>query len=51
VLERRRPLPPTAHTRARSCHLRDKVDRGFDKKLLHTIRGVGYVLEDRDKKE
>jgi DNA-binding response OmpR family regulator len=24
--------------------LRSKVDRGFDKEILHTIRGVGYVL-------
>jgi two-component system, OmpR family, response regulator len=24
--------------------LRDKVDRPFEKKLLHTVRGVGYVL-------
>ena len=24
--------------------LRTKVDRGFDTKLIHTIRGVGYVL-------
>jgi two-component system OmpR family response regulator len=24
--------------------LRDKVDRPFDQKLLHTVRGVGYVL-------
>jgi two-component system OmpR family response regulator len=32
---------------ARICHLREKIDRGFDKKLIHTIRGVGYVLEDR----
>jgi heavy metal response regulator len=27
--------------------LRDKVDSGFAKKLIHTVRGVGYVLEDR----
>lgn len=26
------------------CRLRDKVDRHFDVKLIHTIRGVGYVL-------
>lgn len=25
--------------------LREKVDRGFDTKLIHTVRGVGYVLE------
>jgi DNA-binding response OmpR family regulator len=24
--------------------LRDKIDRDFDPKLLHTVRGVGYVL-------
>jgi DNA-binding response OmpR family regulator len=24
--------------------LRDKVDRAFDRKLIHTVRGVGYVL-------
>lgn len=28
-------------------HLREKVDRGFEPKLLHTIRGVGFVLEPR----
>ncbi|QWV92789.1 heavy metal response regulator transcription factor [Geomonas oryzisoli] len=28
--------------------LRAKVDGPFDKKLIHTVRGVGYVLEDRD---
>jgi two-component system OmpR family response regulator len=27
------------------CRLRNKVDRDFDKKLIHTIRGVGYVLK------
>ena len=25
--------------------LRKKVDRGFDTKLIHTVRGVGYVLK------
>ena len=24
--------------------LREKIDRGFDRKLLETVRGVGYVL-------
>lgn len=28
-------------------YLRSKVDKGFDRPLLHTVRGVGYVLEDR----
>jgi two-component system copper resistance phosphate regulon response regulator CusR len=27
--------------------LRTKVDEPFDRKLIHTVRGVGYVLEDR----
>ncbi len=26
--------------------LRNKVDRGFDRPLIHTIRGVGYMLAD-----
>jgi heavy metal response regulator len=29
-------------------NLRNKIDKGFKPKLLHTIRGVGYVLEKRD---
>jgi two-component system copper resistance phosphate regulon response regulator CusR len=27
--------------------LRAKVDDPFPVKLIHTVRGVGYVLEDR----
>jgi two-component system copper resistance phosphate regulon response regulator CusR len=27
--------------------LRSKVDDPFDSKLIHTVRGVGYVLEER----
>ncbi|MFM0033954.1 heavy metal response regulator transcription factor [Paraburkholderia strydomiana] len=27
--------------------LRAKIDNSFDTKLLHTVRGMGYVLEDR----
>ena len=26
-------------------HLRSKIDDGFDKKLFHTVRGVGYILK------
>jgi len=29
-------------------HLRNKIDKGFKPKLLHSIKGVGYVLERRD---
>ncbi len=25
-------------------HLRNKIDSGFSRKLLHTVRGVGYVI-------
>lgn len=28
--------------------LRRKVDDGYPQKLVHTLRGVGYVLEERD---
>lgn len=28
--------------------LRAKVDDPFERKLIHTIRGMGYVLEVRD---
>ena len=27
--------------------LREKIDSPFDKKVLHTVRGMGYVLEDK----
>jgi two-component system copper resistance phosphate regulon response regulator CusR len=29
-------------------HLREKIDREFDKKLIHTIRNLGYTIEDED---
>jgi heavy metal response regulator len=28
-------------------HLRNKIDKDFEPKLLHTVKGVGYALEDR----
>jgi two-component system copper resistance phosphate regulon response regulator CusR len=28
--------------------LRSKIDDPFPKKLIHTVRGMGYVLEDRE---
>ena len=37
--------PHTNVVEARVCRLRDKVDKGFDLPLIHTIRGVGYVLK------
>jgi two-component system OmpR family response regulator len=27
------------------CRVRNKVDKGFDRKLIKTLRGMGYVLE------
>ena len=40
--------PGTNVVEARISRLRDKMDRDFDRKLIHTIRGVGYVLRDAD---
>ena len=39
--------PQTNVVEARICRLRDKIDRDFPEKLIHTIRGVGYVLEQK----
>lgn len=38
--------PQTNVVEARICCLRDKIDRPFDRKLIHTVRGVGYVLQE-----
>jgi two-component system, OmpR family, response regulator len=38
--------PQTNVVEARICRLRDKIDRDFDRKLIHTVRGVGYVLKE-----
>jgi two-component system OmpR family response regulator len=37
--------PMTNVVEARICRLRDKIDKGFDEKLIHTVRGAGYVLK------
>jgi DNA-binding response OmpR family regulator len=37
--------PQTNIVEARICRLRDKIERNFDRKLIHTIRGIGYRLE------
>lgn len=37
--------PHTNVVEARVCRLREKVDKDFDIPLIHTIRGVGYVLK------
>jgi two-component system, OmpR family, copper resistance phosphate regulon response regulator CusR len=31
-------------------YLRKKIDYGFSKKLIHTVRGVGYVLKAEDRR-
>ena len=28
------------------CRLRNKIDKDFNNKLIHTVRGVGYVLKE-----
>lgn len=28
--------------------LRNKIDKGFKKKLIHTVRGAGYILKEGD---
>ena len=38
--------PHTNVVEARICRLRDKIDRSFERRLIHTIRGVGYTLEE-----
>jgi len=29
-------------------YLRKKIDKEFEKKLIHTVRGVGYVLKEEE---
>ena len=38
--------PGTNVVEARICRLRDKVDKDSEKKLIHTVRGAGYVLKE-----
>ncbi len=28
------------------CRLRNRIDKDYDKKYIHTVRGMGYVLRD-----
>ena len=39
-------VPQTNIVESRICCLRDKIDKRFEQKLIHTIRGVGYVLTE-----
>jgi two-component system OmpR family response regulator len=38
-------VPMTNVVEARICVLRDKIDKEFPQKLIHTVRGAGYVLK------
>ncbi len=38
--------PQTNVVESRICYLREKIDKHFDRNLIHTIRGVGYVLKE-----
>ncbi|MCF6246984.1 MAG: response regulator transcription factor [Desulfobacula sp.] len=37
--------PMTNVVEARICRLRDKLDKDFEPRLIHTVRGAGYVLK------
>jgi len=39
--------PKTNIVETHISRLRSKVDRGFTRPLIHTVRGAGYSLEDR----
>ena len=38
--------PQTNVVEVRICKLRDKIDNDFDNKMIHTVYGAGYVLEE-----
>jgi two-component system OmpR family response regulator len=38
--------PQTNVVESRIYKLREKIDKGFSSKMIHTVRGVGYVLKD-----
>ena len=37
--------PQTNIVETRIYKLREKIDKPFDRELIHTVRGIGYVLE------
>ena len=39
--------PGTNVVEARISKLREKIDRGFDMPLIHTIRGLGYMMKSK----
>ena len=40
--------PKTNVVESRICYLREKVDKQSDRKLIHTVRGVGYVIKEKN---
>ena len=40
--------PQTSVIDVHISRLRSKIDKGFDKPLLHTVRGAGYCLREAD---
>ncbi len=40
--------PMTNVVEARICRLRDKIDKDYPVKLIHTVRGAGYVLKKQN---
>ena len=38
--------PGTNVVESKICYLREKIDKNFENKIIHTIRGVGYVLKE-----
>jgi two-component system OmpR family response regulator len=38
--------PQTNVVESRIYRLREKIDKAFSKKMIHTIRGVGYVFKE-----
>jgi len=39
-------LPGTNVVDVQVCRLREKIDRDFNTRLIHTVRGAGYVLKE-----
>ena len=39
--------PQTNVVESRIYKLREKIDKGFSTKLIHTVRGVGYVFKEK----
>ena len=38
--------PQTNVVEVHMSRLRGKIDKGFERRLIHTVRGAGYVLRD-----